>query len=70
MKAIGVVAGVSDFTLIIPNHIVFIELKITGGVQSSAQKLFMHLVQDRNHLYVIIYSFEEFKNFINQLYGK
>ena len=77
-KAIGVIAGVSDFTLIIPNRVIFIELKLPGGVQSSAQKLRMHLVQDRNHIYVVIGSdsmtgdeaFEEFKNFINQLYGK
>lgn len=64
-KAIGVVDGVSDLELILDGgRVLFIELKIPGGYQSAEQKDFENKVTERGHRYIIIFSFEEFKNLI------
>jgi hypothetical protein len=64
-KALGVVAGLSDMELICDYGIVlFIEMKIPGGVQSSEQKDFERKVVERGHIYVVIFNFEQFKNTI------
>jgi len=63
-KALGVVSGVSDFILILFIDVVFIEMKIPGGVQSEDQIKFQKMVEARGHKYQIIYSFEQFKDFI------
>lgn len=70
-KALGVVPGVSDLELICPTgRVVFIELKIPGGVQSNDQIEFMNEVQSRGHSYLIIFSFEDFKNTIWAIIGR
>jgi len=67
-KALGVCAGVSDLVLILSmGRIVFIETKIPGGKQSNEQLEFEKKLYDRNHLYFIYTSFEEFKNLIENL---
>jgi len=63
-KALGVVSGVSDLIFIVDSAVIFIEMKIPGGTQSSEQMDFEMKVNVRAHEYVIIYSFEEFKKFI------
>lgn len=64
-KAMGVVAGVSDFELICNyGKVIFLEGKIPSGVQEPEQIEFMDKVQARGHLYLIYYSFEEFKQII------
>lgn len=67
MKAIGVVAGVSDFTYILHGCVVFIEMKTDVGQQKTEQKDFMNKVQSREHLYFIIRSFEAFCELIKKL---
>lgn len=69
-KALGVVKGVADLILILPSHVVFIELKTETGTQSDAQIDFQKKVAERNHLYLVIRSFEEFQSFIWQVIGK
>lgn len=66
-KALGVVKGISDFELILDHAVVFIELKLPGEVQKPEQITFQQKVTERGHLYVLIYSFEEFKNFITNV---
>ena len=67
-KALGVCAGVSDLVLVLSKgRVVFLETKIPGGTQSQEQKDFEHKLYDRNHLYFIYTSFEEFKNLIEKL---
>jgi len=68
-KAIGVVKGISDFILILPQETVYIELKTNIGKQSSDQKLFQAQVEDSCQRYFLVRSFEEFKSLINKLYG-
>lgn len=67
-KALGVVSGVSDLELIlIGGKIVFIELKLPGETQLPEQIDFEAKVKSRGHIYIIIYSFVEFQNFIQDI---
>lgn len=67
-KALGVCAGVSDMIYILPwGKVAFLECKIPGGIQSDLQKDFDQKVTDREHLYLVFFSLEEFKDIINSL---
>lgn len=69
-KAMGVKQGVSDLELVIYNgKVIWIELKLPGERQTEEQIRFEIRVTRRGHIYEIIYSFEEFKNLINETYG-
>ena len=63
-KMLGVVAGVPDLMVILPNKkVFFVELKTSTGVVSDVQKLFM----EKCPLEVfVIRSFEEFTSLICQ----
>lgn len=63
-KAMGVVSGVSDTEFIDYHGVWFIEFKMPGQTQSDEQIDFMEKVVARGHRYIILYSFEEFRNFI------
>ena len=63
-KSIGIVAGVSDTILMIPNdryHALCIEFKTEIGRQSDVQKSWQRIVESKGYRYVIIRSLEEFK---------
>ena len=63
-KSIGIVAGVSDTILMIPNgryHALCIEFKTETGRQSDVQKSWQRIVESKGYRYVIIRSLEEFK---------
>src|SRR6187399_2254392 len=62
MKAMGVVAGVSD--LIYLKGPLFIEMKNETGTQSNEQKNFERIVTKLGYKYVICRSFEQFKELI------
>jgi hypothetical protein len=61
MKATGLLAGVSDLIVIQPNRIIFIELKILKGNQSSQQKEFEEKIKKLGFEYYVCKSLEEFK---------
>ena len=68
MKAMGVVAGVSDFELILPRGIVaFIEMKTVTGQLAEEQKRFCAMVTLRGHLYFVVRTFEDFVKLIKTL---
>jgi len=68
MKAMGVVAGVSDFELILPRGMIaFIEMKTETGVLSEEQKRFCAMLVSRGHLYFVIRSIAAFQNLIKTL---
>jgi hypothetical protein len=69
MKALGVVKGVTDFTLIIHKGVVFIEMKTETGVLKPEQVDFQRKVVERGHFYHICRSLEDFQNFIIGIYG-
>lgn len=67
MKAIGVVAGISDLVLIgADRRVWWIELKTLTGTQHDEQKDFQQKVTTRGHQYVIIRTFETFKAFVTK----
>lgn len=69
LKAEGVLAGVSDLILLIPNnryHGLLIEMKTKTGRQSAAQKEWQQDIENLNYYkYVVVRSLEEFMNVIN-----
>lgn len=61
MKAMGVVAGVSDLIYLSSSGAVFCELKTPEGVQSKEQKEFQRIVEGIGYRYIIIRSLAQFK---------
>jgi hypothetical protein len=64
MKATGLLPGVSDLIILQPNKILFIELKIEKGIQSTAQKDFQSRIEALGYEYHIIRSLEQFKQIL------
>jgi hypothetical protein len=72
LKAEGVLPGVADLVLFIPtqtHHGLFIELKIKPNKQSVHQKEWQALVTKMNYHYAVVYSFDEFKEQIENYIG-
>jgi hypothetical protein len=69
LKAEGVVAGVSDLILLLPNKsygALLIELKTPKGRQSPSQREWQRLITYKDeYQYIVVHSVEEFKNAIN-----
>jgi hypothetical protein len=67
LKATGLISGVSDLIVILPNKVIFIEVKTETGKQSDNQKLFKEKVTNLGFEYLIVRSLSEFQNFILNL---
>lgn len=66
-KAIGLVSGVSDTIILLPNgKILFCEFKDEKGRQSDKQKEFEKIIIDLNHTYILIRNLNDFKNEIER----
>ena len=64
-RSTGLMAGVSDTILILPNSkIIFIEFKTAKGRQTEKQKEFEERVKKHGYEYFIIRSLDEFKKLI------
>lgn len=64
-KSTGLMSGVSDTIVILPNgRLIFVEFKTSKGVQSKSQKEFEQRVTSHGYGYYIVRSFEEFKELI------
>jgi hypothetical protein len=61
MKATGLLSGVADLICIIPNKVIFLELKTQIGKQSENQKEFEKTVTALGFEYHVIRSLEEFQ---------
>lgn len=69
LKAEGVVSGVSDLILLMPNseyHGLCIELKTNKGRQTANQKSWEQDVQKQGYQYIVVRSFDEFVSAITQ----
>jgi len=72
LKKQGVRAGVSDLVLLYSNEqypFLCLELKALNGKQSTEQKEFQKSVESVGGLYVLIRSFDEFKNNIEKYFN-
>ena len=60
----GVLLGVSDLVVVLPNKIIFVELKTNKGIQSKTQKQFQSKIISLGYEYHVIRSLEDFKELI------
>jgi len=58
--------GASDLILVVPNCVLFCELKTATGVQSLVQKRFQNLVESLGFQYHLVRSIDQFKTLIEQ----
>lgn len=65
-KALGVVKGVADMEYCKNGKTLFLELKTEAGSQSPEQRQFQALVEREGFIYLIIRSFEEFREAIEK----
>tara|TARA_R110000868_G_scaffold310381_1_gene571609 strand:- start:189 stop:542 length:354 start_codon:yes stop_codon:yes gene_type:complete len=67
-KATGMMPGVSDLILLMPNGVtIFIEMKTEKGRQSDSQTEFENAVKQLGFVYIVCRSFEQFQLEINNL---
>ena len=66
MIATGLEKGVSDLIVIIPNKVLFVEVKTESGKQQKEQVFFQMAVEKLGLQYILVRSLEDFKNVINQ----
>lgn len=65
LKATGLLAGVSDLIVILPNSkILFVELKNDKGTQKEKQLDFESRIKELNLPYYLVRSLEQFKTII------
>lgn len=60
-KSMGLRSGVSDLIIVLPDIVLFIEVKTDTGRQSETQKDFQKTVENLNHNYLLVRSLEDFK---------
>lgn len=63
----GYVKGQSDLILLLPNRVVFVELKTEIGRQSKEQKIFEAKVRELGFEYCVWRSLEDARNFTKDL---
>lgn len=61
LKNTGVLSGVSDLVMVLPQKVVFVEMKASGGRLSDSQKDFAKRVNDLGFVFEVCYSLEEFQ---------
>ena len=67
-KATGLMAGVADLILLMPNgKCIFVEMKTEKGKQSDDQKTFEDAVLKLGFTYIVCRSFEQFQEEIQKL---
>lgn len=70
LKSTGVVAGVSDLIVVLPNKVLFVEVKTLVGKQREAQKDFENVVTALGFDYFLVRSLEDFQVKINAFINK
>ncbi len=64
LKETGLMAGVSDLIVVLPNKILFIEVKTEKGIQSESQLKFEKKICELNQKYIVVRSLSEFQSAI------
>lgn len=67
LKKTGTLAGVSDLIIMIPNKIIFLELKTEKGIQSDSQKLFQNKVNALGFEYCLIRNLKDYEELMQTL---
>ena len=67
LKSEGVLAGVADLTILLPQgKSLYIEMKVKGNRQTPNQKEFQQKAEALGHKYYVSYNFEEFEKVVKQ----
>lgn len=66
LKSTGMKAGVSDLIVILPNKVLFVEVKTETGRQSDKQIEFEKTITDLGYSYILVRSLEEFKTVVSE----
>ena len=64
-RKMGLLRGVSDIIVVMPNRVLFIEFKSADGSQSLDQKRFQQKIERMGYTYAVIRTIKEFKDLIN-----
>ena len=64
-ESLGMLSGVSDTIVILPNKVLFIEFKTPKSYQRKEQKDFQNRCLDLGFSYYVCRSLEQFKDIIN-----
>ena len=67
LKATGMMAGVSDLIIMVPNRIIFLELKTESGIQSEVQKNFQNKVEALGFEYLLIRNLKQYEDLMQTL---
>ena len=62
----GLLSGVSDLIIVIPNKTIYCEVKTLTGTQQDNQKDFQKVVTDLGHEYWLVRSLEDFQKLITK----
>jgi len=62
LKRTGTLAGFSDLIIILPNRVIFCEVKTEKGRQSENQKEFQKKIESLGYAYLVVRSIDEFIN--------
>lgn len=63
-KLTGLLPGVADLIVLIPNVVLFIEVKTDKGIQSEKQKAFENKVKALGFRYEIVRSLKDFQEIV------
>jgi hypothetical protein len=66
MKSEGVIAGVSDLTVIFLFFVIWVEVKTKTGRQTPLQKEFQNKVEKLGYHYFVVRSLEDFMKICNE----
>ena len=61
-SAMGALSGVADLTVVMPDRVVFVEMKDHKGEQRDSQKVFEGKVTDMGYSYYVCRSLEDFQS--------
>lgn len=68
-KSSGMLKGAPDLILVLPEKVIFLELKVETNIQSGDQRLFEIKAQQLKQQYYVIRDLEDFKKILrNNLY--
>lgn len=64
-RKMGMLRGVSDIIVVMPERVLFIEFKSDSGTQSLDQKRFQKKIERMGYTYAVVRTIKEFKDLIN-----
>lgn len=67
LKPLGVLPGVSDFCIVKPGKVAFLEIKRKQGKLSDSQKSFLNAIQNFGHEGYVAYGWDDILEKVNKI---